>query len=358
MGKEQKVILQALMGLDIGGAETHVVELSIELRKRGYRVIVASNGGVYESTLKNNGVELVKVPLHTKNPLAVIKSIRLLYNIIKKENINLVHAHARIPAFILSLLQKQLAFTMFTTAHGIFHVNFLLKYITRWGDQVFAVSKEVKNYLLENYSVEESSIHENINGINLEKFKSLVNVEENEYIVHVSRLEGNTSMIANLLIEYGKNHRDRKLIIVGGGEELDGLRKSAHDFDNIHLPGKSTDVGDYLGKARVFIGVGRAALEAMSCNIPVILAGTFGYLGLLREDNIDFAAVNNFSARYTNEINYEALSMDLDQIFDNKDQLDYSWERKYIEKNYSLDLMTDKYEEVYKLYLEDKYEEG
>lgn len=43
---KEKTVLQALMGLDIGGAETHVIELSIELKKRGYRVIVASNGGV------------------------------------------------------------------------------------------------------------------------------------------------------------------------------------------------------------------------------------------------------------------------------------------------------------------------
>ena len=41
-------VLMTLMGLDIGGAETHVVELSKELKKQGYDIIVASNGGVYE----------------------------------------------------------------------------------------------------------------------------------------------------------------------------------------------------------------------------------------------------------------------------------------------------------------------
>ncbi|MCK9443682.1 MAG: glycosyltransferase [Tissierellaceae bacterium] len=358
MGKEKKVILQALMGLDIGGAETHVVELSKELKKRGYRIIVASNGGVYEDILKEEGIELVNVPLHTKSPWAVIKSIEILYKLIKKENINLVHAHARIPAFILSLLQRRLGFTMFTTAHGIFHVNFVLKYITRWGDEVFAVSKEVRNYLLDNYSVKESSIHNNINGINLEEFKIFDDVDEKDYIVHVSRLEKGTSSIARLLIDYGKNNRHRKVIIVGGGEQLESLREEAKSIDNVYLPGKSTDVTDFLGKARIFIGVGRAALEAMSCNIPVILAGTFGYLGLLDEGNIDFAAENNFSARYTNEISYGSLSGDLDLIFQGKASFDYSWERKYIEKNYSLDTMVNKYEKVYKLYLEDEYEES
>ena len=32
-------VLMTLMGLDIGGAETHVVELSKELKKQGYDII-------------------------------------------------------------------------------------------------------------------------------------------------------------------------------------------------------------------------------------------------------------------------------------------------------------------------------
>ena len=38
-------ILMAAMGLDIGGAETHIVELSKELKSEGHDVIVVSNGG-------------------------------------------------------------------------------------------------------------------------------------------------------------------------------------------------------------------------------------------------------------------------------------------------------------------------
>ena len=140
---KKKVILQALMSLDIGGAETHVIELSIELVRRGYRVIVVSNGGSYESVLKENGVEVYNIPLHTKNPLAVFKSIRMLYRLIKSEEIELVHAHARIPAFLLSFLRSFLDFNMITTAHGVFYVNAILKRITRWGDKVFAVSLDL-----------------------------------------------------------------------------------------------------------------------------------------------------------------------------------------------------------------------
>ena len=40
-------ILMITMGLDIGGAETHIVELSKELKRRGYDILVASSGGIY-----------------------------------------------------------------------------------------------------------------------------------------------------------------------------------------------------------------------------------------------------------------------------------------------------------------------
>ena len=44
-------VLMALMGMEIGGAETHVLELCKELKKQGLDIYVASNGGVYEAEL-------------------------------------------------------------------------------------------------------------------------------------------------------------------------------------------------------------------------------------------------------------------------------------------------------------------
>ena len=48
-------ILLSLMQLNIGGAETHVVELAKELKRKGFNVIVTSNGGVYVKELEDAG---------------------------------------------------------------------------------------------------------------------------------------------------------------------------------------------------------------------------------------------------------------------------------------------------------------
>ncbi|NLK64413.1 MAG: glycosyltransferase family 4 protein [Tissierellia bacterium] len=346
----QKVVLQALMGLDIGGAETHVIELSIELQERGYRVIVASNGGVYEEKLKEAGVETVNVPLHTKNPIAVFKSLKILNDLIKKEKIKLVHGHARIPAFLLSLLQKRRGFNMITTAHGTFRVNFLLKHITKWGDRVFVVSEDIRNYIKNNYEISEDRIYSTINGINLNKFKPSNN-NESSGILHISRLEDDTSLIAEKLIEYGRANENIEITIVGDGSELSNLKRQAKGLKNVVFAGKVSNVEKYLDKAEIFLGISRAALEAMCYNLPVILAGDYGYMGILDKDKLKLAEFNNFTARNTNMVTYEDLEKDIDFLL--KNNMDCQWERKYIEENYSLENMVNKYEEVYKLYLGD-----
>ena len=53
-------ILMATNGLDIGGAETHVVELAKELKRRGHEIVVVSNGGVYVKELEHSGIRHIK----------------------------------------------------------------------------------------------------------------------------------------------------------------------------------------------------------------------------------------------------------------------------------------------------------
>jgi glycosyltransferase involved in cell wall biosynthesis len=115
--------------------------------------------------------------------------------------------------------------------------------------------------------------------------------------------------------------------------------------------GKVSKVEKYLDEAKIFIGVSRAALEAMCYNLPVILAGDFGYMGILDESKLKLAEFNNFTARNTNMATYEDLKKDIDFLL--KNGLDCRWERDYIKENYSVEKMVDKYEEVYKLYLGD-----
>ena len=158
------------MWMIIGGAETHVVELSRGLAALGHDVTVASNGGVYVDELLRSGVKHFTVPLHTKNPASMMKSYRKLKKLIKREKFDIVHAHSRIPAFICGALSRRMGFRFVTSTHAVFKVNPLLEKVSDWGERTFAVSSDIKQYLIDNYEVPSDLITLTINGIDTERF--------------------------------------------------------------------------------------------------------------------------------------------------------------------------------------------
>ena len=312
-----KRILMTLTRFDIGGAETHVLELSLELKRMGYYVVVASNGGVYEKNLEEAGIAHYKVPMHSKAPKMVSKSLKMLKKIIKDEQIDIVHAHGRIPAFLCGILKKKMDFTFVTTAHWVFDTSHGLKYITNWGEKVIAVSEDIKTYLMDNYKVNPTDIYVTINGIDTVKFSKDAcvsdimeefSLEQNtKKIVYISRMDEDRALVAFHLVdivpEIVKLNPDVEIVIVGGGNVYDKLEEKVNEVNArlkkryIVLTGPRTDIYKFAALSDIFVGVSRSALEAMACEKPVIVAGNEGYLGIFDNDKLKNAIDTNFCCR-------------------------------------------------------------
>ncbi len=372
-------IMLSLMQLDIGGAETHVVELAKELKRKGFNIIVTSNGGVYVKELEEAGIKHYRVPLQNKNPLNVIKSVRLLKRIIIDEKIDLVHSHARIPSFILDKLCKRMKFPFVTTAHWVFNTKYGLKYITNWGEKTVAVSEDIKTYLMDNYGVPESDIRVTINGIDTDKFspdtddseirKELGIADDDTVIVYVSRLDESRSLVAKQLIEavpqLDKEIDSLKVIVVGAGDDFDNVTAMARKVNEklgrecIVLTGARTDINKLVAPADLFIGVSRAALEAMAAEKPVIIAGNEGYIGLFDEDKLDVSIDTNFCCRGCEESTTELVLHDTLRFFAmdsaEKDRLG-KYSREIIKREYSVERMADDTVKVYEWALAKKKE--
>lgn len=309
-------ILMTLMGLEIGGAETHVVELAKELNKQGYNIIVASNGGVYEKELTDVGIKHYNVPMNKRNVLKMIKSYFLLKDIIIKENIDIVHSHARIPGFICGFLHKKMKFTFVTSAHWVFYTGMGLKYLTNWGQKVVAVSDDIKQYLIDNYGIRQKDIYVTINGIDTDKFSpdtpkdriaKELGLKGEITLVYVSRMDESRAMVAKQLInitpELCGEFPDLRIIIVGGGDVFDELKNKAEKINSklgrtcITMTGARTDINELIAVGDAFIGVSRSALEAMAEEKPVIVAGNEGYIGLFSQEKLELSRENNFCCR-------------------------------------------------------------
>lgn len=358
-------ILMALMGLEIGGAETHVVELSKELKKQGYDIIVASNGGVYEKELEAVGIRHYRVPLNQRNIFKMIRSYFILKRIIKKEKVDIVHSHARIPSFVCGILKKRMPkdFTFVTSAHWVFYTGMGLKYLTDWGQKVIAVSEDIREYLIKNYRVRNENIFVTINGIDTDKFspdtdasniRAEFHLREGEpTLVYVSRMDESRALVARQLIEVAPRLAQEipglRMLIVGGGdvyEEL--LAKSAEvnrriGRDCITMTGGRTDINELVAVSDVFVGVSRAALEAMAAEKPVIVAGNEGYIGLFSPDKLEIARENNFCCRGCELSNEERLYRDVvyafNEMTDEQRQRAGAYGRRVIFEYYSVTKM-------------------
>ena len=370
-------ILITTMRLDIGGAETHIVELAKGLSREGFNVIAASAGGVYEKELAESGIKVYHVPLDNKKPHNVIKAYYRLKNIIKENRIDLVHAHARIPGFICGLLHKRMGFPFVTTAHGTWKTGYGLRYITNWGQKTVAVSEDIRKYLLDNYKIKDKDIKVTINGIDTDKFSSGIDCSdvmdeldlkpEDIKIVYISRFDSDRSYIINKLLEVvpelSESIPSLKVIMVGSGNILDSIKEKAREINNITgqntiiVTGSRTDINKFTALADLFIGFGRSSLEALSAGKPLILAGNEGYIGILNENSLDDAVKSNFSGRGKSKADSKSLKDDILKVLslsgeERKALGDFG--RSVIENRYSVRKMVQDNMEVYAQLLEHK----
>lgn len=359
-------ILMALAGLDIGGAETHVVELSKEIKRRGYDVVMISGGGVYQSEVEQFGIKHYVVPVKERNYKNILKAKSMIKKIIKDEKPDIVHAHARIPGFILGLLYREMhkSFVYVTTAHWTFDTSFLVKVLTCWGEKTLAVSEDIKKYLLKYYNVDEKNIFVSINGIDSGKFNRDVSGErvidefklnpESKRIVYVSRLNPLVCAPAFKIIEKIDKIDSAvpgiEVVIVGDGGAFADMKAAAEEANKklgrraVILTGGRTDINEIHATADVCVGVSRAILEPMSMEKKCVIAGQEGYIGILDESKLDEAIGCNFTCRSCDPLDADRLSDDIIKLLkmsaeESKKLTDYG---KYVvETYYSVKTMAD-----------------
>ncbi|MBE6541834.1 MAG: polysaccharide pyruvyl transferase CsaB [Ruminococcaceae bacterium] len=369
-------ILMVTMSMNIGGAETHILELCRELISRGCEITLASHGGVYADELRSFGVTCVNLPLNTKRPEAVQESYKGLRDLIREGEFDIVHAHARIPAFITGLLHDRMVdkngrkFRFVTSAHLNFSVNPLWRMISRWGEGVMAVSHDIGDYLVDEYGYPRSKIHYTINGVDTKKFSEDIPFDsilqshgllrDRFRIVYMSRLDADRADPAYKLIsiapKISEKYPNADIIIVGGGTEFDVLNSAADEVNKqvgrglVTMTGPVSNTNEYCAAADIFIGVSRSALEAMSAAKPVIIAGNQGSLGIFDESKIYDAVNTNFCCRGM-EIESEAklfsdISALIDMDADSRRAMG-EFNRDFIYKNYTASRMADDYMKMY-----------
>lgn len=350
------------MSMDIGGAETHIYELSCALAKKGHNVTVFSAGGAYVEPLEKRGVKHITAPLNSKNPVALMGAYRTVRDYVKNNRDCIIHSHTRISNFTADMISKKYGVPFVSTIHGKFSTGFLQKLFTKWGTRALPVSEDLLYHTIEHYYYDRDKLRVTVNGIDLEtfckrdtpEFKKEMGFEpENKIILCVSRLNDTASEHVKKVINMAQGIYDSdpltRILIVGGGDRYKELVKQAAAVNEntcdgfIRFTGPQTDIYRFCNIADLFIGISRSALEAMACKVPVILLGNMGYIGLLSESTIDACIDTNFTCRsfpYPEESEISALATDILANPDKyNDNVEYAF--KLICDRYSVDRMAE-----------------
>lgn len=105
------------------------------------------------------------------------------------------------------------------------------------------------------------------------------------------------------------------------------------------------DIVDDLNSADIVVGLGRSALEAMSCGKKVIVADKRNYAdlgmdGFLTRENVKQSAYNNFSGRaFRKEITFASVRNEVKKALKDNSE----WERDYVLKNHDIKKIAEKY---------------
>jgi glycosyltransferase involved in cell wall biosynthesis len=128
----------------------------------GRRSLVASRGGRLESVLAERGGELVRLPVHARDPLSLIANARRLSATVRRERVSLIHVRSRAPAFSALMAARATGAPLIATYHGIYSARSALK---RWyngvmtrGDLVIANSRFTRAHIIAEHGVDPARI--------------------------------------------------------------------------------------------------------------------------------------------------------------------------------------------------------
>ncbi|MGK7863300.1 glycosyltransferase family 4 protein [Falsiroseomonas sp. E2-1-a4] len=137
-------VLQVLPALASGGVERGTIEIAEALRDAGLRPLVASAGGALVADLERLGVRHVKLPLATKSPIAIWRNAAALTALAQAEDVRIIHARSRAPAWSALLAARRSGAAFVTTYHGAYNEGLpgkrLYNSVMARGDRVIAIS--------------------------------------------------------------------------------------------------------------------------------------------------------------------------------------------------------------------------
>ena len=180
-------VLQVIPRLGYGGAETGCYDLAHYLPENNFSSFIVTSGGELIKFIDKKKVKLIRLPVHSKNPLLMFLNSIILIFIIMIYNISIVHARSRAPAWSCLFATKITGRKFVTTFHGTYNFRSSIKKfynsIMLKSDLVIAGSNFIFSHIKDNYSKylgHNKKFLVIFRGINTEYFDPTTTLEHDE----------------------------------------------------------------------------------------------------------------------------------------------------------------------------------
>ena len=120
-------VLQVIPKLGYGGAETGCYDIAHYLAEKDCKSYIVTSGGQLLKYVKKNKVKIFRLPVHSKNPILIFLNFIILTILILINNINIVHARSRAPAWSCYLACFITRRNFVTTFHGTYNFTNKIK---------------------------------------------------------------------------------------------------------------------------------------------------------------------------------------------------------------------------------------
>ncbi|MDK2877375.1 MAG: hypothetical protein PWR06_91 [Thermoanaerobacteraceae bacterium] len=313
-----------------GGMKKHVETLLLGLNKDRFDIILACSRGQFNrSDLKDNIYNMYEISLGDRqSSWTLLKSLLELVRIIKKEKVNIIHAHGMACA-VMGTVAGILAATpvIITTIHNFPAIkgtgikqrlsNLLSGFLLKFNRRVIVVSRNLGDFISTLWNIHRDRVQVIYNGVDVEEIqkgsdRSPVAVSElhnsaatSLIILNISRLipsKGVDVFLKAAAILIGNNSgegistdesrgnppvlSDKPLFFIAGdGPQMPELKKMARNLGiekNVRFLGFRKDIYNLIGLSDMVVlssrneGLGISILEALALKKPVIASNVGG----------------------------------------------------------------------------------
>jgi len=288
-----------------GGSGVVATELGLGLAKRGHEVHFITYKRPARLTTFQENVTYHEVsgedyPLFDFPPYDTALASKLV-DVVKFENLELLHVHYAIPHAAVAYMAKKILLTegryvpTITTLHGtditLVGNNDAFRPVVAFSinksDGVTAVSESLKQQTYDYFKIEKDIrvIHNFIDfqrfrKSNKDHFKKAIAPNGERILTHTSNFR-KVKRVEDVIYVFNKVHEQlpSKLLLIGDGPERHNLERLCRQLglcEEIRFLGKQDAIEELLAVSDLFLmpseseSFGLAALEAMACEVPVI----------------------------------------------------------------------------------------